>query len=93
MKDAQFVDKKLMFSNHILELKKNDVIYLFSDGYSDQFGGEKGEKYKSANFKHFLLSIQDKNMEIQHKLLSKEFDRWKGTFEQIDDVCVMGVRI
>ena len=85
--------RNIYFKNHEFKLNKGDSIYLFSDGYSDQFGGEKGEKYKSANFKHFLLSIQDKNMEIQHKLLSKEFDRWKGTFEQIDDVCVMGVRI
>ena len=74
-------------------MKKNDIIYLFSDGFSDQFGGETAKKYKAANFKRFLLSIHDKDMEVQQQLLSDEFDRWKGELEQIDDVCVMGVRV
>ena len=81
------------YNNHYLELNKGDSVYLFSDGFPDQFGGEKGKKYKSANFKRFLLSIADKDMDTQHTLLSEEFNRWKGDLEQIDDVCVMGVRI
>jgi serine phosphatase RsbU (regulator of sigma subunit) len=81
------------FNNHELQLNSGDSIYLFSDGYPDQFGGEKGKKYKADNFKRFLLSIQDKDMEIQRTLLSEEFNRWKAGFEQVDDVCVMGVRV
>ena len=81
------------YKNHYLELNKGDSVYLFSDGFPDQFGGKKGKKYKSANFKRFLLSIADKDMGTQHNLLSEEFNRWKGDLEQIDDVCIMGVRI
>ena len=81
------------FTAHSLQLIKGDSMYLFTDGFSDQFGGEKSKKYKAANFKRFLLTIQDKDMETQHQLISKEFDRWKGDLEQIDDVCVMGVRV
>ncbi|HIA37514.1 MAG TPA: serine/threonine-protein phosphatase, partial [Flavobacteriales bacterium] len=90
---ALFTGNKTPFTKHEIQLEKGDMIYIFSDGFSDQFGGEKGKKYKSANLKHFLLSIQDKDMETQHTLLSEEFDSWKGTYEQIDDVCVMGVRV
>ena len=82
-----------LFTHNKTKLTKGDAIYLFSDGFSDQFGGESGKKYKSANFKKFLISISDKSMEEQNQLLSKEFNSWKGDLEQIDDVCVMGVRI
>ena len=81
------------FTSHEIQLDKGDSMYLFSDGYSDQFGGEQGKKYKTANFKRFLLTIQDKDMDTQRTLLSKEFNRWKRNFEQVDDVCVMGVRV
>ena len=81
------------FMEHQVKLNKGDIVYLFSDGFSDQFGGEKGKKYKSANFKKFLLSISDKSMGQQKQLLSNEFYSWKGDLEQIDDVCVMGVKI
>jgi len=81
------------FTNHILKLSEGDQLYLFTDGFVDQFGGENGKKYKSANFKKFLLSISDKSMVQQKQLLSNEFYSWKGDLEQIDDVCVMGVKI
>jgi serine phosphatase RsbU (regulator of sigma subunit) len=81
------------FTSHEIQLNKGDSMYVFSDGYSDQFGGEQGKKYKAAKFKRFLLSITDKDMEIQRTLLSEEFNRWKGDLEQLDDVCVMGVRV
>ena len=81
------------FTAHALQLNKGDAMYLFTDGFSDQFGGQKGKKYKTANFKRFLLSIQDKDMDTQHQLIVKEFDLWKGDLVQIDDVCVMGVRV
>jgi len=88
-----YLGKNILFNSNNISLKKNDVIYLFSDGFSDQFGGETAKKYKAANFKRFLLSIQNKDMDVQQQLLSDEFDRWKGDLEQIDDVCVMGVRV
>ena len=81
------------FTTHKLELLQGDSIYIFSDGYPDQFGGEKGKKYKSGKFKKFLISIQEYSMEEQHKLLDKEFENWRGKLEQVDDVCVIGVKI
>lgn len=86
-------DNQLPYTTHTFELQKEDTIYIFSDGYPDQFGGEKGKKYKSGKFKKFLLSIQKHSMEEQRELLDTEFENWRGSIEQIDDVCVIGVRI
>jgi len=86
-------DNLLPYTTHTLKLNDGDTFYLFSDGFPDQFGGEKGKKYKSGNFKKFLLSIQDKSMDEQLTLITIEFDKWKKGVEQVDDVCVMGVRI
>jgi serine phosphatase RsbU (regulator of sigma subunit) len=74
-------------------LKKGDVIYVFSDGFPDQFGGPRGKKYNSKQFKLFLLSISQLPMEKQRELIEKEFFDWKGDLEQIDDLCVIGIRI
>jgi len=74
-------------------LEKKDSIYMFSDGYADQFGGEKGKKFKTKKFIELLISIQDKTMDEQGQILDDAFEEWKGTLEQIDDVCVIGVRI
>ena len=81
------------FTNHRIELNKGDTIYLFSDGYSDQFGGERGKKYKSANFKKLLLSIAALPMNEQKQIIDRTFEDWKGNNEQLDDVCVIGLRI
>jgi ABC-type amino acid transport substrate-binding protein/serine phosphatase RsbU (regulator of sigma subunit) len=81
------------FLNHENDLLEADTIYLSSDGYGDQFGGEKGKKMKSKNFKKLLLEIQDQDMSTQNKTLSKHFFEWKGNYEQIDDVCIFGVKI
>ena len=86
-------DNLLPYTTHTFDLLKGDTFYIFSDGYPDQFGGERGKKYKSGNFKKFLISIQEYPMEEQHKLLDEEFENWKGKIEQIDDVCVIGVRV
>jgi len=86
-------DKQLPYTTHTFELKKGDSIYIFSDGYVDQFGGERGKKFKSKTFRSLLLSIQDKSMEEQKELTDKAFETWRGNLEQIDDVCVIGVRI
>ena len=81
------------FKSHEIKLKKGDSIYVFSDGFMDQFGGEKGKKYKSLKFQDFILSIQEENMRKQKELLNKEIEDWRGDLEQIDDICIMGVRI
>jgi serine phosphatase RsbU (regulator of sigma subunit) len=81
------------FTTHLVELNKGDTIYIFSDGYSDQFGGEKGKKLKSGNFKKLLLSMQSESMEQQQESLDQYFENWRGEHEQIDDVCVIGFRV
>lgn len=81
------------FTTHSFQLKKNDAVYLFSDGYVDQFGGDKGKKFKARTLKDLLLSIQDLSMEAQQKKLDDAFEKWRGDLEQVDDVCVIGVRV
>ena len=85
--------KKEPFTNHIVDLQKGDTVYLLTDGYPDQFGGEKGKKYKYKALKEKLLSINGLKLKEQKQALYKEFVDWKGDLEQIDDVCIIGVRI
>jgi len=85
--------KKLPFTSKEIQVAKGDMLYIYSDGFPDQFGGEKGKKYLSGKFKKFLLSISDKPIDEQNTLIKAEFTNWIGDHEQIDDVCVMGVRI
>ena len=80
------------FTGHQLDLKPGDTVYLFSDGFADQFGGPRGKKYKYVRFKQFLLSNSDKAMHEQGLLLEQEFEQWKGEGVQIDDVVVIGLR-
>lgn len=86
-------DKPVPYKTHSFDLEQDDSIYLFSDGYVDQFGGEKGKKFKSKAFRELLLCIQDKSMEQQQTIINEAFETWKGNLEQIDDVCVIGFRI
>ena len=81
------------FTTHTLNVEKGDTLYTFSDGFPDQFGGEKAKKFKSANFKKLLLSIYNKPMDEQKAVINQTFEDWKGELEQIDDVCVIGVRV
>lgn len=81
------------FQSHTLGLNSGDTIYLFSDGFPDQFGGPKGKKYYYSRFKKFLLSIGKLSMVEQQKELERELNQWRGNLDQLDDVCVMGVRI
>jgi serine phosphatase RsbU (regulator of sigma subunit) len=81
------------FKTHKIELTPGDSVYLFSDGFADQFGGDKGKKMKNSNFKKLILSIQDKTMDEQLIELSKGFENWMADYEQLDDVCVIGVRV
>lgn len=88
-----FKEKSLQFTNHKFQLKKGDSIYLFTDGYSDQFGGEDFRKFKYKNFKSLLIDINDKPFDIQKKILLERFNKWKNNVEQIDDVLVIGLKI
>ncbi|MFT4602945.1 MAG: serine phosphatase RsbU (regulator of sigma subunit) [Arenicella sp.] len=81
------------FEGGEFELQKGDIIYSLTDGYQDQFGGEKGKKYKVKPFKRLLLDIFELPMQEQHQKISDTFDEWKGDLEQVDDVCIIGVRI
>ena len=85
--------KKKQFVTTEFNLMKNDSFYLFSDGYTDQFGGENVKKFNRKRFRNLLLSIQEFSMDLQHKELTFSYNNWKGAQEQIDDVCVIGVKI
>ena len=81
------------FTNHKIALTKGDTVYLFSDGYHDQFGGEKGKKYMYKRFRELILGISKKEFSKQKVELETEFEQWRGDLEQLDDVCVIGVRV
>jgi ligand-binding sensor domain-containing protein/serine phosphatase RsbU (regulator of sigma subunit)/ABC-type amino acid transport substrate-binding protein len=81
------------FTVHKLKLEKSDCLYIFSDGFIDQFGGTDGKKFKSRNFKNLLLENHKKSMEEQKTILDTKLDEWRGEIEQIDDVLVAGFRI
>ncbi len=81
------------FTTHVLELNHGDQIYLFSDGFADQFGGAKGKKMKSKTFRQFLLENYHLPLDEQMRRLDLYFESWKGSFEQVDDVCVIGIRV
>lgn len=85
--------KMTPFTNHTLQLEKGDTFYLFSDGYADQFGGDKGRKFKQKNVKEILIQSKNMDLEITKKRLLEAFEDWKGETEQIDDICFMSVRI
>ncbi len=80
------------FTNHVMNLKENDMIYIFTDGFADQFGGDKGKKYKYPNFRDLLLKNHELPLEKQKMILWQEFIQWKGKYNQIDDVLVIGTR-
>ncbi len=88
---GKYVAEEKPFTLHQLTMEKGDRIYLFSDGYIDQFGGIKGKKYKTNQFKRFILSIQNHSIHEQQSLLMTEFTNWKGNKSQTDDVLVCGL--
>lgn len=88
-----YADHAQPFTQHALQLRAGDRFYLFSDGFADQFGGEKAKKLKSANFRKLVQQFAKLSCKEQSKELEAFFDQWKGGLEQLDDVCVMGVQI
>ncbi len=81
------------FKQITIHVQPGDALYMFSDGFADQFGETTGKKFKKKPFKELLLHITAQPMQHQKQLLHEAFNVWKGSLEQIDDVCVIGVRV
>ncbi len=86
-----FVEKP--FTNHKMQLQDNDSIYMFSDGYVDQFRGKKRRKFKTKRLQQLLIDIHQESMDNQKAILDKTIMDWKGSFRQIDDIILMGIKI
>lgn len=81
------------FRSYQVELKKGDTLYLLTDGFADQFGGVKGKKFKHKNLIEKIGNIHDQNLIAQHTELKNTFLNWKGDLEQVDDVCIIGIKL
>ncbi len=82
----------IRFTSHKVAYTKNMLIYLFTDGFTDQFGGPAGKKFKTSQLKELLLSIHTEDLEQQEELLRSNLNNWMKGYEQIDDICLMGVK-
>jgi serine phosphatase RsbU (regulator of sigma subunit) len=80
------------FTNHTMQLKPGDIVYIFSDGYPDQFGGPDDKKFKYGPFKELLIGISDRSMEEQQKELDRVITTWKGETSQVDDMLIFGIK-
>jgi ligand-binding sensor domain-containing protein/serine phosphatase RsbU (regulator of sigma subunit) len=85
-------DESIHFSKHDIKLEKEDIIYIFSDGYADQFGGLEGKKFKYRRFRHLLLNIHKLSADEQKAILHQKLEEWMSGHEQVDDIIVMGMR-
>jgi len=90
--DVYTISENRAFKSHQIKLQKDDVLYMFSDGYSDQFGGPEGKKFKYRRFRHLLLTIHKIPMEKQQAILDASIEEWMGDQEQIDDIMVIGIK-
>ena len=82
-----------MFNDNTIQLQEGDCVYILTDGYSDQFGGENGKKFKFKKLQKLIQAIAHMPMVDQHDLLEEAFVSWRGKLEQVDDVCVIGVKV
>jgi len=85
--------KEHTFKNHFIPIQRGDIIYIFSDGFADQFGGPDGKKYKYRRFRHLLLNLHQLPMEKQHEILENNVMEWRGGQDQVDDILVIGIKI
>jgi len=90
---SSLIVQENIFTPHTVDLQKNDMVYLFTDGFADQFGGPKGKKFKSKNLKKLFAQISQDSCETQFNKMEQIFTEWKGNLEQIDDICIMGIKI
>ena len=86
-------ERKNSFSLQTISFQSNNILYLYTDGFADQFGGPKGKKFKYKQLNERLSALSDKPLKEQKIVLERIFDEWKGNFEQVDDVLLMGIRI
>ncbi|OQY02358.1 MAG: hypothetical protein B6I20_06930 [Bacteroidetes bacterium 4572_117] len=86
-------DNEHVYKNNFAIINPNDLLYLFSDGYADQFGGKKQKKFLSSNLRELLVAVADKPLEMQKDILSGTLAEWQGEIDQIDDIMVMGIKI
>jgi len=86
-------DYRKPFTNNRMDTSKGDSLYMFTDGYADQFGGERGKKFMVKNFEKLLIEINNQSMTQQLHLLDDRMKDWRGAHEQVDDVLVIGIRI
>lgn len=86
-------EEKKKFTNHKIKLQKNDHVYIFSDGYADQFGGPNGKKFMANHFRDLLLDVHKYPIEKQKDILNKTIEEWRGPLDQVDDILVIGVKI
>jgi len=85
--------KEKLFTKQEFQLEKSDTIYLFTDGYIDQFSGKTNEKFKKTRFIELLKKINHLPLSAQKTIITEEYLTWKANFQQVDDILVMGVRI
>lgn len=88
-----YIKEKESFTNHDIQLQEGDTFYIFSDGFVDQFGGEKNMKFKSRRFKELLITLQEKSLLEQKEILDVTVDEWRGEIPQVDDIIIVGVRV
>ena len=81
------------YTHQKIEFNKGDMIYLFTDGYADQFGGPKGKKFKSKQLLEVLKEVSVLGVQEQKQILENKIENWKGSLEQIDDICIIGIKI
>ncbi len=90
---GKYHDATTPFTSQTIKLQKGDIIYTFTDGYADQFGGPKGKKFKYKQLEDILMSNHEKDLDEQKEILSRKFEEWRGNLEQVDDVLVIGMKI
>jgi len=90
---GMFIGEKQKFTNHCIQLQKGDTIYIFSDGYADQFGGPKGKKFMVGNLQQLLSDVSKMPIEKQKTLLNQTIEEWRGNLEQVDDILIIGVKV
>ena len=86
-------DNRMPFTTHSIACDPDTIFYLYTDGYADQFGGPKGKKFKYKQMEEKLLEAQSKSLQEQKEFLDQTFTDWKGDLEQVDDVCIIGIKI
>jgi serine phosphatase RsbU (regulator of sigma subunit) len=85
-------ERDMSFKLYSMTVQKNDMLYLYTDGYADQFGGPKGKKFKYKQLNELLIANSTLNTEEQLTVLDQHFVNWRGVLEQVDDVCVIGIK-